>query len=49
MVARAQLGLLQPSADGTITIQGSDGKPVKIPQAELASAPSLVPQMAGGT
>ena len=48
VIAQAQLGMLAPSSDGTITIQGSDGNPVKIPQAALASAPSLVPQMAGG-
>ena len=48
MVAQVQFGLVQPSPDGTVTIQGSDGNPVKIPQAALASAPSLVSQMAGG-
>ena len=48
MVAQAQMGMLQPSADGTVTIQGSDGKPVKIPQAALASAPAVLPQMAAG-
>ena len=48
VIAQAQLGMLTPSPDGTITIQGSDGNPVKIPQAALASAPAVLPQMAGG-
>ena len=49
MVAQAQLGLVQPSPDGTITVPGPDGKPVKIPQAALAAAaPTMLPNMAAG-
>ena len=49
MVAQAQLGLVQPSPDGTITVPGSDGKPVKIPAAALATAaPTMLPTMAAG-
>merc|ERR1712061_983879 len=42
------MGILTPSPDGTITIQGSDGNPVRIPQAALTSAPSVLPQLTGG-
>ena len=31
------MGSVQPGPDGAVTIQGSDGKPVKIPQAALAA------------
>ena len=49
MVAQAQLGLVQPSPDGTITVPGSDGKPVKIPAAALVTAaPTMLPNMAAG-
>ena len=49
MVAQAQLGLVQPSLDGTVTLPGPDGKPVKIPQAALAAAaPSVIPNMTAG-
>ena len=49
VVAQAQLGLLQPSPDGTISLPGPDGKLVKIPQAALAAAtPAVLPSMAAG-
>ena len=49
VVAQAQLGLVQPSSDGTVTLPGPDGKPVKIPQAALATATSTVfPNMTAG-
>ena len=49
MVAQAQLGLVQPSADGTVTLPGPDGKLVKIPQAALATATStVIPNMTAG-
>ena len=47
VIAQAQLGLLNPNSDGTVTVQGSDGKPVKIPQTALASAPSVLPNLGG--
>ena len=37
VVAQAQLGLVQPGPDGTVTVQGSDGQPVQITQAALAA------------
>ena len=49
-VAHAQLGLVQPSPDGTVSVPGPDGKLVKIPQAALAAAaPAMIPNMAAGT
>ena len=49
VVAQAQLGLVQPSADGTVTLPGPDGKLVKIPQAALATAAStVIPNMTAG-
>ena len=42
MVAQAQMGLVQPSADGTVTLPGPNGMPVKIPQAALATAAATV-------
>ena len=50
VVAQAQLGLVQPGPDGTITVPGSDGKPVKIPQTALAAAaPAVLSNMTGGS
>ena len=50
VVAQAQLGLVQPGPDGTITVPGSDGKPVKIPQTALAAAaPAVLSNTPGGS
>ena len=50
VVAQAQLGLVQPGPDGTITVPGSDGKPVKIPQTALAAAaPAVLSNMTEGS
>ena len=47
MIAQAQLGLVQPGPDGTITVPGPDGKAIKIPQAALMNAAPTVPNMGG--
>ena len=48
MVAQAQLGLVQPGPDGTVTVQGSDGQPVQIAQAALAATQTPLQSLSGG-
>ena len=48
VVAQAQLGLVQPGPDGSVTVPGPDGKAIKIPQSALMSAATSVLPNGGG-
>ena len=38
LIAQAQLGLLQTAPDGTVSVPGPDGEPVKIPASTLINS-----------